>query len=118
MTLQESLEAIESRLKASTPGPFEARCRELDNHALSEVWTDLGWYSQLPGVFREPTTEMFVHCPTDLSKLTQSLRVAAEALEEVEQLERGHEGTEEVVAHRIPREALEQITRIMNGEKE
>lgn len=81
MTLQELLTAIESRLKAATPGPYDARVREFSNRALCEVWTEFGWYQQLPRDYREPTTDLFANVPTDLAKLLAIVRRQSEALE-------------------------------------
>lgn len=81
MTLTEYIAQVEARLRDATPGPYDVRVREFSNHALTEVWTEFGWYSQLPRDYREPTTELFAHAPMDLARLLKIVALQNEALE-------------------------------------
>lgn len=74
------LAEISERLEKATPGPYDARVREFSNHALCEVWTEFGWYQQLPEQYRQPTTTLFAFAPSDLQLLVEVCEVMREAL--------------------------------------
>lgn len=80
-SLSELLTHVRELLERATPGPYDVRVREFSNHALTEVWTEFGWYQQLPRDYREPTTELFAASPALLAKLCRIIEVQNEALE-------------------------------------
>jgi hypothetical protein len=73
MTYKQKIEGLlrpmRKRVEKATPGPYEARTWEFSNTALSEVWTEFGWYQRLPRDYSEPTIELFAHSRTDIETL-------------------------------------------------
>lgn len=78
-SLESEIKKIRDRLDAATPGPYDSRVREFSNIALCEVWTEFGWYIELPAAYREATTELFANSPTDIAKLLRCVEVLSEA---------------------------------------
>jgi len=110
MTLaRKKIAEVRERLKAATPGPYAARVREFSNRALSEIWTEFGWYQQLPRDYREPTTEMLAHAPADLDKLCQALELALEAFGDIERNADPYSTSE-----RVARKALAKIDEVLS----
>ena len=80
--MTDELEKIRQRLESATPGPYEARCKEFSNHAPLELWTEFGWYKELPMSYREPTTEMFANAHADIDRLLRVVERMREAIED------------------------------------
>lgn len=85
MTLEAYLAEIRKRLADATPGKWEVRYRELDNHEQAKVWAEnYGWLitkGELPRAYHEPSMELIASAPADLARLVKIIEVQWQALE-------------------------------------
>lgn len=88
--IDEVLKDLEEKAKAATPGPWEVRYRDLDNHEQAKIWAEpYGWLitkGELPRQYHEPSMEFIAAAnPQTILALTEALQVALVGLEVISQ---------------------------------